>query len=311
VLVIGNLAAAAGVAVLPFSVYGGLLAENVAACFVQPALAATLPAVVGTGPELAAANAWTSAGNSVLRILGPPAGAFLVVRGDFPVVVLVDAVSYLIAAMLLARLGGRSGRVDSWGAGPDRGRPALSGERVVKDVMAELRAGVAVVARTRMLSGLVATTWVFWAANAALTILLVPLAGASLGWLIAWLGLGFLLGSAVAKNVIIRYATRAVLTVCYASVGACFVVAFAVPALPVIALAGAPGAVISVAVRYRVQRSTPDRLLGRVTTVLSASDASAGVAGALVAPLLGTVTLSAAVLAVAAMAWILLPGGGP
>jgi hypothetical protein len=176
--------------------------------------------------------------------------------------------------------------------------------------MAELRAGLGQVARTKMLSGLVATTWVFWAANAALTILLIPLAGAGVGWLIAGLGLGYLLGSAVGKTMIIRYATRTVLTVCYLAVGGCFVVAFAVPALPVIALAGVPGAVIAMAVRHRVQASTPDFLLGRVFAVFLASDASAGVVGALAAPLLGPVALSAVVLAVAVMAFVLLPDGG-
>ena len=340
VLVLGNLAAAAGVAILPFSIYGGLLAENIAVCFVGPALSATLPSVVGTGPELAAANAWTSAGKSVLRMLGPPMGTFLVARGNFTTVVLADAASYLIAAALLARLSpgsptegiavGRAdvsaagvgrgwagvsgegddvGRADVSGRGVGQGRPGVSGERVVVGVLAELRAGLVLVARTKMLSGLVATTWVFWVANAALTILLVPLAGANLGWLIAGLGLGYLLGSAVAKILIIRYAARPLLTVCYAAVGACFVVAFAVPALPVIAVAGVPGAVIVVAVGFRVQRSTPEPLLGRVSTVLIASDASAAVVGALISPLLGPVTLSAIVLAAAAMALVLLPGG--
>ena len=304
VLVLGNLAAAIGVAMLPFSINGGLLAENIAVCFVRPALTAALPAVVGTGPELAAANAWTAAGQSVLRMLGPPAGTLLVARGDFTAVVLVDAASYLIAAALLARLRSADRR-----AGP--GRLRVPGEHVVVRVLAELRAGLVLVTRTKMLSGLVATTWVFWAANAALTILLVPLAGASVGWLISGLGLGYLLGSAVAKILILRYATRPLLAVCYAAVGVCFVVAFAVPALPVIAVAGVPGAVIAVAVGFRVQKSTPDRLLGRVSTVLLASDASAAVVGALISPLLGTVTLSVMVLAVAAMAWVLLPGGGP
>jgi MFS family permease len=294
VLVLGNLAAAAGVALLPFSIYGGLLVESVAICFVQPALAAALPAIVGTGPELATANAWTSAGNSVLRMLGPPAGTVLVAQGDFRIVVLVDLASYLVAAALLARV-----RVDA---------PSSSAALTAPRVTAELRAGLGRVARTRMLSGLVATTWVFWAANAALTILLIPLAGADVGWLIAGLGLGFLLGSAVGKTMILRYATRTVLTASYLAVGGCFVVAFAVPALPVIALAGVPGAVIAMAVRHRVQASTPDLLLGRVFAVFLASDASAGVIGALAAPLLGPVALSAVMLAVAAMAWALLPG---
>jgi MFS family permease len=336
VLVLGNVAAAAGVALLPFSVYGGLLVENIAICFVQPALAAALPAIVGTGPELAAANAWTSASNSVLRMLGPLTGTFLVARGDFRVVVVVDLASYLVAAALLTRVrvgiasssglracpglpggaqAGSAGGAKAPSAGaprrsPGSARTGPAARLVIAGVLAELRAGLGQVARTRMLSGLVATTWVFWAANAALTILLIPLAGADVGRLIAGLGLGYLLGSAVGKTMIIRFATRTVLTVCYLAVGGCFVVAFAVPALPVIALAGAPGAVIALAVRHRVQVSTPDFLLGRVFAVFLASDASAGVIGALVAPLLGPVTLSAVVLAVAVLALVLLPGGG-
>jgi MFS family permease len=320
VLVLGNLVAAAGVALIPATVYGGLLVENVAVCFVQPALAAALPSVVGTGPELVAANAWTSAGNSVLRMLGPLAGTFLVARGDFAVVVLVDALSYLVAAGLLARLAlpspapgpdasglgaygsGVSGRDAS---GPAEGGPGDSRRRVT----AELRAGLAAVVRTRMLSGLIVTTWLFWAANAALTILLVARAGAGVGRLIAGLGLGYLAGSALAKTTILRYGTRTVLTSCYLAVGACFVVAFASPALWVIALAGVPGAVIGVAVRHRIQASTPPELLGRVSTAFFASDALAAVCGAMAAPVLGPVTLSAVVLSVGVLAFVLLPGG--
>ena len=304
VLVLGNLVAAAGVVLLlapapvvggvPVSVLGGLLVESVAGCFLQPALAATLPAVVGTGPALVTANAWTSASTSVLRMLGPPAGTLLVVHGDFRVVVLVDAASYLVAAALLARL-----RIVE----PQSARPVLP------SLGAALRAGVVEVARTKMGSGLIVTTWLFWAANAALTIVLVARAGASVGWLIAGLGLGYLLGSALSKITIFRYATRTVLTTGYLAVGSCFVVAFATPALWVIALAGVPGAVISVAVRHRLQADTPELLLGRVFAVFGASDAAAAVIGALAAPLLGPVTLSAVVLGVAALAFVLLPAG--
>lgn len=292
VLVLGNLLAAAGVALIPATVYGGLLVENVAVCFVQPALAATLPSIVGTGPELVTANAWTSASNSVLRMLGPLAGTFLVVRGDFGVVVLVDALSYLLAAGLLARLA-----LPASAPGPEPRRR----------VTAELRAGLAAVVRTRMLSGLIVTTWLFWAANAALTILLVAKAGAGVGRLIAGLGLGYLAGSALARTTILRYGTRTVLTGCYLAVGACFVVAFASPALWVIALAGVPGALIGVAVRHRIQASTQPELLGRVSTAFFASDALAAVCGAAAAPVLGPVLLSAVVLSVGVLAFVLLP----
>jgi MFS family permease len=310
VLVLGNLAAAAGVALLPVSVYGGLLIENVAVCFVAPALAAALPAVVGTGPELVSANAWTSASSSVLRMLGPLAGTFLVARGDFGAVVLVDALSYVIAAALLARLplpAPSTGPVSGQQAWPGSRRSAGPGSG--RRVAAELWAGLAAVARTRMLSGLIVTTWLFWAANAALTILLVAMAGAGIGRLIAGLGLGYLAGSALAKITILRYGTRTLLTGCYLAVGVCFVAAFATSALWVIAVAGVPGAMIGVAVRHRIQASTPEKLLGRVSTAFLASDALAAVCGALAAPLLGPVTLSAVVLGVGVLAFALLPGG--
>jgi len=282
---------------VPVIILGGLLVESVAVCFLQPALAATLPAVVGTGPELVSANAWTSASSSVLRMLGPPAGTLLVVHGDFRLVVLVDAASYLVAGALLARLD----------APPGGDLPGRSVGPVLPSLVAGLRAGLVEVARTKMVSGLIVTTWLFWAANAALTIVLVSLAGAGVGWLIAGLGLGYLLGSALARIVILRWATRTVLTASYLAVGLCFVVAFALPALWVIALAGVPGAVIAVAVRHRVQASTPQPLLGRVFAIFGASDASAGVIGALAAPVLGPVALSALVVGVAALALVLLP----
>jgi hypothetical protein len=160
-----------------------------------------------------------------------------------------------------------------------------------------------------MLSGLIVTTWLFWAANAALTILLVAMAGAGIGRLIAGLGLGYLVGSALAKITVLRYGTRTLLTGCYLAVGVCFVAAFATPALWVIAVAGVPGAMIGVAVRHRIQASTPEKLLGRVSTAFLASDALAAVCGALAAPLLGPVTLSAVVLGVGVLAFALLPGG--
>jgi hypothetical protein len=314
------------VALLPVTIYGGLLIENVALCFVQPALAGALPAVVGTGPELVTANAWTSASNSVLRMLGPLAGTFLVARGDFGIVVLVDALSYLVAAALLAPLPlplplpvpAPSVREPSSVRKPSSvpellavptsqagASPARSG--AVRRVWGELWTGLAVVARTRMLSGLIVTTWLFWAANAALSILLIAIAGAGVGRLIAGLGLGYLVGSALAKIPILRYGTRTVLTGCYLAVGVCFVVAFAVPALWVIALAGVPGAMIGVAVRHRIQASTPAELLGRVSTAFLASDALAAVCGALAAGVLSPVTLGAIVLAVGVIALLVLP----
>jgi hypothetical protein len=63
-------------------------------------------------------------------------------------------------------------------------------------------------------------------------------------------------------------------------------------------------------VRHRIQASVPPELLGRVSTAFLASDALAAVCGALAAPVLGPVTLSAVVLAVGGLAFVILPRGG-
>ena len=111
---------------------------------------------------------------------------------------------------------------------------------------------------------LLIATFVFWTGNGSLTALLVPFAvtrlhsaGDAVGYLIAGLGVGYLCGAAISKTVILRYAARTVLTVSYAVVGLCFLVAFTATTLPValvaITVSGVPGAISQVAVRQTLQ----------------------------------------------------------
>ncbi|HEY3503461.1 MAG TPA: MFS transporter [Actinocatenispora sp.] len=314
VMVAADLLAAAGVALMLAGttpdrlvlLYAGVVVETFASVFFRPASGALLPSLTGTGPDLAGANAALAFVGGAVRLVGPPLGTLLVSVGGLGLVVGVDVVSYLVSAALTAALP----------------RVARSGARVAAGV----RAGLRLVAGTPLLRGLLATTWVYWTANAALTALLVPFVvrrlhcpGQDVGYLMSGLGVGYLVGSALARRVVLRYPTRTVLAVCYAGVGGCFLVMFGAPTLPVAvvgaALSGVPGAVASIAVRLRMQADVDGGALGRVGAAFTGSDALAAVAGAAIAPVLVAglglpatlVACSVLVFAAAAAVPVLLP----
>lgn len=314
VMVAADLLAAAGVALMLAGttpdrlvlLYAGVLVETFASVFFRPASGALLPSLTGTGPDLAGANAALAFVGGAVRLVGPPLGTLLVSVGGLGLVVGVDVASYLVSAALTAALP----------------RVARSGARVAAGV----RAGLRLVAGTSLLRGLLATTWVYWTANAALTALLVPFVvrrlhcpGQDVGYLFSGLGVGYLVGSALARRVVLRYPTRTVLTVCYLGVGGCFLLMFGAPTLAVAvvgaALSGVPGSVASIAVRHRVQVDVDGGALGRVGAAFAGSDALAAVAGAALAPVLvaaaglpATLTAcSVLVLAAAAAVPVLVP----
>jgi predicted MFS family arabinose efflux permease len=311
VIVLAYLAGAAGLALMLADrlllIYAGVLAEAFAVVFLAPALRAVGPGLTGSESDLASLNAWTSFSSSVLRMLGPPLGTLLAARGLFSVVVLLDVIGYLTAAVLISRIS--LPRVIPADGAPPR-----------------IREGVRHILRTPLLRGLLTTSWLFLAANAALTALLVPFVAerlgappSSVGVLISGLGVGYIAGSALSKPLLDRCPTRAVLVCAYAAVGLSFLVLFNAPtfavALVAVSVSGVPGAVLLVVTGHRMQTATPDQALGRVAAAFSASDASATLAGAVTAPVavahvaLGTAlnAFSAAVLLAAVAASVLIP----
>jgi predicted MFS family arabinose efflux permease len=310
VIVWAYLGAAAGIALMLvdhlFALYAGVLAEAMAVAFLMPAVRAVAPGIGGTEVELATLNAAMSFSSSTFRMLGPPLGTLLAARGLFTTAVALDVLGYLIAAVLIGRLVIPPGDTD---APPPR-----------------IRDGVRHIGRTPMLRGLIATSWLFLPANAALTALLVPFVAerlrapaSAVGLLVSGLGLGYVAGSVLSKALLDRYATRWVLAVVYGMIGVCFLVAFNARsftvALVAISICGVPGAVLGVVSGHRMQTATPDHALGRVAAAFSASDATATLAGAIAAPVavaqltLGTAlnAFSAAALLASLAAALLLP----
>jgi predicted MFS family arabinose efflux permease len=234
-----------------------------------------VPSIVGTGPELLRANAFTAATSATIRLTGPVAGSLLYLRGGLDLVVLLDVANYLAAAALVLAI-----RV-----------PARVAEKA--GLIGEMRAGLRYVWHSRLLRALLLTSWLFWTANAGLTALLVPfltlqlgVPGAALGYLITALGLGYLTGSLLSRA-IAGYPLKIVLMFCYAATGLGFLVLFGAANLTVALMAcfacGIPGSLISVLVPHSVQSHTPDPLLGRASAAFGMSDAAAALTGALLA----------------------------
>lgn len=319
VLVAANTIAALGVGILLVAadadrvgfVYLALVVENIAVCFLRPALQATIPAIVTDETGRASANALLAVSHSALRICAPLAGTYLTAIGWFAAVVVVDVVSYLSAAAIIARL-----------PIPAVARQTGNATRLVD----ELRQGWRLVTRNRVLAGLLTSSCLYWTANAALTALLVPFvvhrldaSGQAVGFLVTGLGVGYLCGSAVSRRLLVRHAARTLLAVSYALVGACFLIMFTTGSLPMaiiaVTAAGLPGAVAGVATTQHVQTAAPPSARGRVSSAFLTSDSVAAVAGALAAPAVvavaglpaALVILSSVVLLAAATAAILLP----
>ncbi|GAB3014799.1 MFS transporter [Streptomyces pseudoechinosporeus] len=286
-------------------IYVAVLGENLATTVFRPAARALTPAVLGTGPELVAANALNALTGSALRLAVPPLGALLLAGPGITSVLLVDIASYLISAVLIAGVGRRV--------------PAPRAPEGERNTLVELRAGLTHVVRAPSLRGPLAANGVFLTANAALTVLLVPFVtghlnapGYTVGYLISGLGAGFVVGSAVSRRVIARFGTRHILGATQLANGAAYFALFNAPNLPTAiaaaALIGLPGSILLISVETHIQRTAPPAMLGRISALFFAVDSLAAVVGALCAPALVTALgLTPALNTISALALVAVP----
>jgi MFS family permease len=286
-------------------IYLAILGENLATTVFRPATRALTPAVLGTGPELAAANTLNALAGSVLRLAAPPLGALLLAGPGITSVLLIDIASYLTSAGLIARV--------------SRHIPAPRAPEEDRDTLADLRAGLRHVTRTSLLRGPLAGNGVFLTANAALTVLLVPFVighlktpGYTVGYLISGLGVGFIMGSAASRHVLARFTIRHVLSATQLTNGVAYFTLFNSPSLPIAitaaALIGLPGSILLISVETHIQRTAPPDMLGRIGALFFAMDSLAAVIGALGAPaLVAALGLTTALNTISAFALLAVP----
>ncbi|WP_433164626.1 MFS transporter [Kribbella sp. CA-247076] len=289
-LCIADLVSAAAVALIVFAdadriwpIYLAILIESTATTVFRPAARALLPAVVGTGDELAAANALNAFTGSTSRLAAPPLGALLLAGPGIEFVLAVDIVSYLLSAATISTVHTRRHATAERAGNPS----ADSAEHPL--------AGFRYVAGHRTLRGILLGQTVFLTANAGLTALLVPFTverlhapGYVLGYLISGLGAGYLIGAALSKKALTWLGIRDVLVVTQLLTAGAYFALFNAPNVPwaiaAAAMVGLPGSILLITAETAIQRTAPAGMLGRVGALFFAADSLALLVGALAAP---------------------------
>ena len=263
-------------------VYLVLAAESAGSVLFRPAAQAHTPAVVGTGTALSGANSLNAITDGVVRLVGAPAGAVLMLWLGFSVLVWVDLASYLVSAALI---------------GLSAARPAAPSSTVARRrVSAELAEGWGTVRAHRVTRALLPIMVLFFTANAALSALLIPFGVRELGGsrqaglVVSALGVGFLLGAPAARFLVDRLQLRALLGGSLALTALGYVLLFGAgslgPALAAAVLIGTTGSLVLLSPQTTVARIVPNRVLGRVSAVFFTGEGLATLAGAVLGPAL-------------------------
>ena len=286
--------------------YVVLIAASCLAQLFEPAEVALLPNLLEGGEDdLVTANALNGVNRQLARIVGPAVGGVAVAAGGLLAVTVLDAVTFVLSAVLI--LGIRT----------SRGRAAASEAHAAQEASVEAEAlsawarlrtewreGLELVLRhpvlrallvffviTRVGEGLVGTLFVPWATDALHT------DAAGYGWILSAQAVGGLGGAAVVARFGARVAPLRLLVAASIVFGLIDLVLFTYPAFyPVLApaligmvIVGVPGAAMGAAIATLQQTQAADSHRGRVVGALIAVGAVGSLVGALVAGILGEV----------------------
>ena len=308
-----------------------IFAENCFSAFFSPAYQGVVPAFVGRDRDLGVANAWSAAADGAVRLACAPLGGALYALAGFRLPVGIDAATYLASALLVSLI--RTSRPGSSnGDGPPSPapvRPATSWSAGLRDVAADLRAGVTALRRDGLLTVLLIVSGLFLLGNGACSALLVPyvvsslrVQAASIGELYSALGLGYLLSTYLGRRACasprLRTAVVGLLGLLVLAFAGLFNIRSFALALVFISLMGLGGGSFLTLERTVMQRRAPDRVIGRISSTYSTVAMAATLAGALLAslavPWIGrtaTLDLAIAMIASGAVAATRLPARIP
>lgn len=272
----------------------------------EPAEVALLPNLLEGGEEqLVTANALSGMNRSLARIIGPAIGGAAVAAGGLAAVTILDAISFVAAAVLILAIRTTHGRAvrapdptrmhdgvehDAATAWSNLRREWAEGIRIVMHHPV-LRALLVFMVITRIGEGLTGTLFVPWATDALHT------DAAGYGWLLSTQAIGGLAGAAVVGRFGKRVDSVRLLVVSAVTFGLIDLVLFTYPAFyPVLApalvmmvIVGVPGAAMGVAFTTIQQEQAADRIRGRVVGGLMALGAVGSLVGAIAAGFLGEV----------------------
>ena len=297
VLVMSNLLQAVAVATLLLAADGALVvvyvvaaAQSALAAFAQPAESALLPSLVGED-ELVAANALNVLNNRLGRLVGTPVGAILLGVLGLEVVVVVDALTFVLAAGLVALM--------TPTPGPSSTGDALAGaESALARFWVEWLAGLRVVREDRTIAVLFVVFGLMTFGGTMLDPLFVPWVTDVLGQGVGTIAvltttssLAGIVGSVVVGGLGRRASARALIGWGSLVAGVVLLLRFNLPFLWVAVALSAVGGVTAVAssvgVETLAQERTPEHLRGRVFGSLQATVWLASLLGAVVGGVVG------------------------
>jgi MFS family permease len=249
----------------------------------NPAVAATIPAVVGED-DLVAANTLNGTIENLVVIAGPGVGAVLLLLSSPAAVFAVNAASFVVSAALVSRIHVRSAPVDvteEGAAGPLR--QMVVGVRTILD----LRAARVLVAFSALVSFVYGTDTVLFVGVSAHKL---GTGTEGFGYLLAGLGIGGLLIAPAVDHLAGRAKLASIILA--GTVGYCLPTALLTvvhnPELAVVIqiVRGAATLVVDVLAVTVLQRAVPEEQLARVFGVFFAFVLGAISLGALITPLI-------------------------
>ncbi len=257
----------------------------------NPASFALLPRLVRRD-QLVAANAATSSGWSIARLIGSPLGGIAVAVGGIPAVLVADASTFVVAAIATSMVSDRANR-----------RPVVAGDEPVDDDahQTSVSSGVREIRSRPPVAALVWVEALARVAVSAFPVLFIVFVADELGG--GGTEVGVIRGSAafgglIAAALVARLATRfhptAIMVAGFLSfgvIGLGFVNAPTVTTalwvyLVLFGLSGFPNVTAQVGLRSSAQVLCPPRLLGRLSGVMAAIGAVGAAIGSVGAGLL-------------------------
>jgi predicted MFS family arabinose efflux permease len=321
-MIVANLLLAAGL--LPLLLVRGagqvwivfvvMFTEGSVKQFFSPAEQALLPRLV-PDEELLAANALNGQVSNASRLAGSAIGGVLVAAGGLAAVTLTDAASFVASAALLTLV-----RASGRAAGPDApGEQARTIRLGLRRIGAELRAGLGLSARSRVLRALMIFALVTSVGEGIMSTLFTPFAehvlhGSSqeFGLILAAQAVGGIAGGVVAASAGHRARASRLLSVGAIMFGVADLAIFLYPLVyvavwPAIAgmiIVGVPGALALAGLITLFQRNTEDAYRGRVFGAISTAEGVTILAGTLAAGYLSRVAGIIPVLAIQGAGYI-------
>lgn len=288
-------------------IYLVVIIESTLGLFFRPAENALLPKLVGED-QLLSANSLNALNDNLARLGGPALGGLLLGLLGFYSVVIVDAATYLLAAVLILFV-----------QVPESARPraaaaeaTASARSALGNLWTEWKAGLAVVKNSQLLAGLFIVIGIMLFGDAILSAILVVfvqndmgLSAVEFGWMMTARGIGGLIGGVLAAQLGARFLPGRLLSIGLLASGAAVVVAVAFPTLsivlPLLVLVGVMALIAMVSAQTMMQKGTADIYLGRVFGLFGAVSAGvmfvgAGLGGGLTDALGSTALMNAAAL---------------